>query len=150
MWQLNFPAYAFKTKMQNGKTYIFDRIRKKYIRLTPEEWVRQHMITFLIEEKSYSPALMANEISIRYNSLSKRCDTVVYNSMGEPVMIIEYKSPEVEISQKTFDQIVVYNYRLKVKYLLVSNGLQHYCCKVDFENMSAAYLTEIPAYKTIL
>ena len=149
MWQLNLPTYAFKTKITNGKTYIFDRIRKKYIRLTPEEWVRQHMVIFLIKEKGFPGTLLSNEVSIKYNKLIKRCDSVVYNTKGEALLIVEYKSPEVEITQKTFDQIVLYNYRLRVKYLLISNGLQHFCCKIDFDKMTTEYLQEIPFYSDI-
>ena len=150
MWQLNFPAYSFQTKKQGGKIFIFDKIRKKYVLLTPEEWVRQNMTSFLVREKNYPLALLVNEVSIKYNELSKRCDTVVYNRNGKPLLIAEYKSPAVEISQKTFDQIVLYNHQLKVEYLLVSNGLQHFCCKVDFERMTTEYLPEIPDYQSLV
>ena len=149
MLQLNFPPYTFKTKKQNEKIFIFDKIRKKYVLLTPEEWVRQNMVSFLVSEKNYPVSLLANEVSIKYNELSKRCDTVVYDKQGKPLLIAEYKSPTVEISQKTFDQIAVYNHQLKVEYLLVSNGLQHFCCKVDFSTMSTEYLPEIPEYQSI-
>lgn len=149
MWQLNLPTYPFKTKLLNGKSYIFDRIRKKYVCLTPEEWVRQHVVSFLIEEKKFPSNLLSNEVSIKYNGLSKRCDTIVYNTKGEALLIAEYKSPEVEITQKTFDQIIVYNYQLKVKYLLISNGLKHYFCCIDFDKMIVEYLQEIPYYEKI-
>ena len=150
MWKLNFPSYSFTTKKENGKPYIFDKIRKKYVLLTPEEWVRQNMVRFLVSEKNYPASLLANEVSIKYNELSKRCDTIVYSRAGKPLMIAEYKSADVEITQKTFDQIVVYNHQLKVEYLLVSNGLQHYCCKVNFEKMTTEYLQEIPDYDLLV
>lgn len=150
MGQLNFPEYAFKIKVINGKKHIFDRLRKKYVALQPEELVRQHMIEYLIEEKTYPQNLIGNEIPLKYNDLSKRCDSVVYDAYGKPIMIIEYKAPTIEINQKTFDQIALYNSQLRVKYLLISNGLQHFCCKVDLETRACEFLKEIPRYKELL
>ena len=149
MQQLNLPPHSFKIKTENGKNLIFDEIRKRYIVLTPEEWVRQHFVAYLINEKKYPKALIANEITITLNGLKKRCDTLIYNRQGEIVMIIEYKAPDVAITQKVFDQIAVYNMRLKVRYLVVSNGLAHYCCRVDVENSRYEFLTEIPFYKNV-
>ncbi len=146
MASLNFPAYSFKIKTEGNRKFIFDRLRKKYVSLQPEEWVRQHMIEFLIAEKHYPPTLIGNEISLTCNSLQRRCDTVVYNNFGTPVMIIEYKAPMVEITQQVFDQISMYNRQLKVEYLLVSNGLKHYCCKVDFGENKYIFLENIPNY----
>ncbi|MDR0872294.1 MAG: type I restriction enzyme HsdR N-terminal domain-containing protein [Prevotellaceae bacterium] len=148
MQSLNFPPYSFKIKKEKEKFSIFCRTRKRYVALTPEEWVRQHFTEFLITEKHYPPALLANEVQIELNGLKKRCDTVIYNRQCEPLMIVEYKAPEVAITQKTFDQIAVYNMRLNVRYLVVSNGLSHYCCRV--EEGKIEFLAEIPAYEEIV
>jgi predicted type IV restriction endonuclease len=125
---------------------IFDPLRRKYVSLTPEEWVRQHFVHYLISEKGYPASLMANETMIRLNSLTKRCDTVVYDNSLRPVVICEFKKPDIEITQQVFDQVVRYNIVLKVKYLIVSNGMSHYCCKMNYEDMSFDYLQEIPEY----
>jgi len=146
MSQLNFPLYAFKIKEANGRKLIFDRLRRKFVILQPEELVRQNMIEYLVTEKGYPVTLIGNEISLIYNGLKKRCDSVVYGSHGNPIMIVEYKAPSVEICQKTFDQIAIYNSQLKVKYLLISNGLKHFCCKIDFETMGYQFLVDIPTY----
>lgn len=148
--QLNFPNYSFKMKKENGRMFIFDRLRKKHVALQPEEWVRQHMIEFLIEEKKYPPSLIGNEISLMLNGMQKRCDSVVYDRDGSPLMIIEYKAPSVKISQDTFDQILVYNTQLCVKYLLVSNGLQHCCCVVNLTNRTFSFLEEIPEFDSLI
>jgi predicted type IV restriction endonuclease len=148
MQPLNLPPYSFKIKSEKGKKMIFCNIRKRYVALTPEEWVRQHFTTFLVSEKRYPPALLANEVQIELNGLKKRCDTLVYNRHGEIVMIIEYKAPEVAITQKTFDQIAVYNMRLNVRFLVVSNGLVHYCCRVEGNNVE--FLGEIPFFEEIV
>ena len=140
----------FKLKTENGKNLIFDEIRKRYVVLTPEEGVRQHFVAYLINEKKYPKALIANEITITFNGLKKRCDTLIYNRRGEIVMIIEYKAPEVAITQKTFDQIAVYNMRLKVRYLALSNGTTNYCCRVDSEKMRYEFLREMPFYEEII
>lgn len=125
---------------------IFDPLRRKYVSMTPEEWVRQHFVHYLISEKGYPASLMANEAMIKLNSLTKRCDTVVYNNRLEPLVICEFKKPEVEITQQVFDQVVRYNIVLKVMYLVVSNGMSHYCCKMNYNDMSVEYLREIPKY----
>ena len=148
MQALNFPPYSFKIKKEKEKLFIFCRTRKRYISLTPEEWVRQHFTEFLISEKNYPPALLANEVQIELNGLRKRCDTLVYNRHGEIVMIIEYKAPDIAITQKTFDQIAVYNMRLNVRYLVVSNGLAHYCCRVEEGNIE--FLQDIPFFEEII
>ncbi len=150
MYALNLPLYDAKVKKTDLGFEIFDVLRRKYVALTPEEWVRQNFVHYLKNEKNYPYSLMANEASIRLNSLSKRCDTVVYDKQLNPLMICEFKKPEVEISQTVFDQIVRYNIVLKVKYLVVSNGMRHYCCKMDYENQSVTYLSEIPDYKSIV
>ena len=125
---------------------IYDTLRRKYVALTPEEWVRQHFVNWLISDKSYPASLMANEASIKLNSLTRRCDTVVYNQLLEPLMIIEYKESNIPVTQGVFDQVVRYNTVLKVKYIVVSNGINHYCCKMDYDKQSYDFLTDIPNY----
>src|SRR5262249_54832795 len=124
---------------------IFDIIRKKFVALTPEEWVRQHWLHYLIEEGKYPRSLIVPEMKIVLNDLSKRCDVVVHDRSGNPFLIVECKSPDVKISQKVFDQVARYNLTLKVKYLIVSNGTQHYGCKIDFEKMNYAFIENLPA-----
>ncbi|NDW18474.1 hypothetical protein D0T53_06040 [Dysgonomonas sp. 216] len=149
MFELNLPTYNFKLKRENGIVRIWDNLRRKYIVLTPEEWVRQHFVNYLISQKAYPQALMVNETQITLNNQQKRCDTVVYNRQLSPLMIIEYKSPEIKITQSVFDQIARYNIVLKVNYLIVSNGLQHFCCKMDYASQSFSYLPEIPEFNII-
>ncbi|HBK32198.1 MAG TPA: hypothetical protein DDZ96_04605 [Porphyromonadaceae bacterium] len=149
MYALNLPPYDAKIRKSETRTEIFDPLRRKYVRLTPEEWVRQHFVHYLISEKNYPASLMANEAGIKLNSLFRRCDTVVYNHQLEPVMIIEYKEPGVTLSQEVFDQIVRYNIVLKVDYLIVSNGMNHYCGHVDYTTQTFHYLSEIPDYTTL-
>ena len=126
---------------------IFDFLRRKYVTLTPEEWVRQHFVHFLIEQKGYPKGLLGNEIELRLGEKRLRCDSILYNKVAMPQMIIEYKAPTIKIQQKTFDQISVYNLLLKVDYLIVSNGLQHYCCKMDYLNQKYYFLEDIPDYQ---
>lgn len=146
MLELNLPSFDINVKKIGGKLSILDPLRRKFVALTPEEWVRQHFVNFLLREKGYPAALIANEIQIDLNKLKKRCDSVVYNRDLSPLMIIEYKAPDVDITQQVFDQIVRYNIVLKVKYLIVSNGLNHYCCIMDYDKQSFNYLSEIPNY----
>lgn len=149
MLSLNLPPFDINVKKVNGKLSVFDPIRRKFVILTPEEWVRQHFVNFLLTEKGYSPSLICNEIQIILNNQKKRCDSVVYDRQMNPLVIIEYKSPDVNISQNVFDQIVRYNIVLKVKYLIVSNGLNHYCCRMNYEDQSFEYLPDIPLYKDL-
>ena len=146
MQKLNLPIYSIKLKKEGSKTLIFDPIRKKYIPLTPEEWVRQNFIQFLIEEKNYPASLMAIEMGIDLLNTKKRCDIVLYNTNGLPHMIVECKAPSTKISQDTFDQIARYNMTLKTDLLLVTNGLQHYACMLDHQNRRYHFLKEIPNY----
>ena len=150
MFGLNLPSFELKIKKQNNKDYVFDRLRKQFTRLTPEEYVRQHFINYLIEHKSYSEALMANEVMIEVGNLKKRCDTVLYDRFMNPILVVEYKSPTVKITQETFDQIVMYNTTLQVPWLIVSNGLQHFCCKIDYENGNYIFISEIPNYSDLI
>ena len=143
---LNLPPYSVLLKTENGRDKIFDMLRRRYVTLTPEEWVRQHFVNFLIQRKGYPGGLMANEIELRVGKKKLRCDTVVYDKMLQPKMIVEYKAPEIALTQRVFDQITAYNMLLHVDYLVVSNGMQHYCCQMDYENRQYAFLSDIPAY----
>lgn len=146
MLTLNLPAFPIKVDNRDGRTVVFDVIRRRYVALTPEEWVRQHFVHFLLEHKGYPQALLANEVQVQLNGTKKRCDTVLYRRDLTARMIIEYKAPEIVITQKVFDQITRYNMVLKVDYLIVSNGLQHYCCRIDYEQNSYTFLEDIPMY----
>ena len=128
---------------------IFDFLRRKYVALTPEEWVRQHFVHFLIEHKGYPKGLIGNEIELQIGAKRLRCDSILYNKMAQPQMIIEYKAPTIPIQQKVFQQITTYNLLLKVDYLIVSNGIQHYCCKMDYDNQKCLFLEGIPAYEKL-
>lgn len=125
---------------------IYDTLRRKYVKLTPEEWVRQHFVHMLVERKGYPGALMANEVALKVGEKLLRADTVLYDSRLRPRMIIEYKAPHVAITQAVFDQIATYNLLLRVDYLVVSNGLSHYCCRMDYGNRQYRYLQDIPLY----
>ena len=147
MQKLNLPAYSFRIKNESGKNYIFDLVRKKYILLTPEEWVRQNFIEYLKNEKRYPSSLMAVEKQISFNSKLFRFDLLVYNRNGEPYLIAEFKGPDIRINQETFDQVVRYNGVLKVKYIIVSNGLQHFVCEIDYQSMGYKFLNEVPSFR---
>ena len=146
MIELNLPSYPYKLKQGKDKLLIFDDLRRRYVTLTPEEWVRQHFVAYLVNQKGFPRGLMGNEISLTLNKCNRRCDTVVYDRNGRPLCIVEYKAPHIEITQKTFDQIVRYNQVLQVNYLLVSNGLTHYCCRIDYATGNYAFLPDIPTY----
>ena len=150
MQKLQFPSYSFRFKNSENKIAIFDEIRKKFILLTPEEWVRQHVVQFLMTEKNYPQSLLNVEKVLQVNGLRKRYDIVVYNSDGTIHILIECKAPEVTISQNTFDQIAQYNMTLQSNYLMVTNGLNHYFCQMDFENEKYQFLTELPNYQSNL
>jgi hypothetical protein len=147
MQKLNLPTYNFKFKSSENKTLIFDKLRKKYMVLTPEEWVRQHFIYFLIEEKKYPVSLIAIEKQLTINNLKKRSDILVFNTDGKPEIIVECKAPSIKITQDAFDQIARYNLKLKAKYLVVTNGLEHFYCKMDFKKETYIFLKMIPDYK---
>ena len=132
MQQLNLPPFNIKVAEREGQTTIYDFLRHRYLRLTPEEWVRQHFTHFLVEHKGYPTALLANEVTIDVNGVARRCDSVLYKAAGGmPRMIIEYKAPHIHITQSVFQQIYSYNSVLRADYLIVSNGINHYCCHVD-------------------
>jgi len=149
MLALNLPSFDIKIKEDGSKKSIFDVIRRKYVALTPEEWVRQHFVHYLMEHLGYPKELLANEVEISLNGTSKRCDTVLYNRDLTARMIVEYKAPDIQITQQVFNQIMRYNMVLHVDYLVVSNGINHYCCKMDYTNNSYAFLKEIPHYDSL-
>ena len=150
MFALNLPYANTKIVVRNEKQMVFDFLRKRFVALTPEEWVRQQFTHFLVEHKGYPAMFIGNEITLSVGRLSRRCDSVVFNKSAEPVMIIEYKAPTVKITQKVFEQICSYNIALHAPYLTVSNGLQSYCCRIDKEANTYEFLTDIPAYGELL
>lgn len=146
MQKLNFPNYSFRFKNSENKTYIFDVIRKKFLLLTPEEWVRQHVVNFLIEEMNYPKSFINVEKLVKVNGINKRYDVVVFRNDGSIFLLVECKAPEVNITQQTFDQIAQYNLVLKAENLMVTNGLNHYFCQMDFENEQYIFLKELPSF----
>ncbi|MDD2559205.1 MAG: type I restriction enzyme HsdR N-terminal domain-containing protein [Bacteroidales bacterium] len=146
MFTLNLPDFEYKLRKKDAKNYIFDPLRRKYVFLSPEEWVRQHFCHYLINHKNYPAGRIANECSIRLEGLTKRCDTIVYNAQMEVLMLVEYKAPDVVLNQEVFNQIVRYNWVLQAKYLTVSNGMTHYCCRMDYLKNKVEFLEDIPFY----
>ena len=146
MQALNLPKTDLKIVRKGERLMVFDALRHRYVALTPEEWVRQHFVRFLQEHRQFPAGVIANEVTVELNGMRKRCDTLVYGRHAEPLMIVEYKAPTVEISQQVFDQICRYNMRLRVNWLVVSNGLHHYCCRIDYDRMSYTFLPEVPCY----
>ncbi|MBO7046318.1 MAG: type I restriction enzyme HsdR N-terminal domain-containing protein [Prevotella sp.] len=149
MFRLNLPQYEIKITEKDGKRMIFDFLRRKYVALTPEEWVRQHFTHYLVEHKGYPKGLLGNEIELQIGDKRLRCDSILYNKVAQPQMIIEYKAPTVPLQQKVFDQISAYNLLLRVDYLLISNGMEHYCCKMDYEHRKYIFLQDIPDYEKL-
>lgn len=149
MIKLNLPAYDIKLSGSKNSPQIWDTLRRKYVKLTPEEWVRQHFVHYLVERKGYPAALLANEIQLKVGEKVLRADSVLYTRQLRPQMIIEYKAPHIAITQKVFDQISVYNMLLRVDYLVVSNGIDHYICKMDYEDKKCVFLEDIPDYGEI-
>jgi len=141
---LSFKSYPFRLKKQDDKEFIFDIVRRKFVALTPEEWVRQHVIHYLIEQEEISRSLLSVEKTLSLYGMTKRADIVVYSNEGHPKMIIECKAPEVKITTSVFDQAARYNLTLRVKYLLVTNGNESFCCEVDWENQKTEFLSELP------
>lgn len=146
MQKLNFQLYNFRFKNSENKVSIFDEIRKKFIILTPEEWVRQHVVQFLLEDKKYPKSLINVEKVLKVNGLRKRYDVVVFNPDGSIFILIECKAPEIKIAQTTFDQIARYNMTMKAEYLMVTNGLNHYFCQMDYENEKYEFLRALPDF----
>ena len=146
MQNLNFPDYTFRFKSNENKPLIFDVIRKKFVSLTPEEWVRQHVIQFLITEKKYPTSLLSVEKQLTLHNEVKRYDIVVYNTDGSIHVIVECKSFNVSITQKTFDQIARYNLSLNATFLMITNGMNHYFCSLDYEAKKYTFMKDIPCY----
>ncbi|MDA3883502.1 MAG: type I restriction enzyme HsdR N-terminal domain-containing protein [Bacteroidales bacterium] len=149
MYKLSLPQYDLSVKKMQNKQYVFDVLRKKYVRLTPEEWVRQQMIHFLIHEKKYPKSLMNSEVGLELYSLPKRADILSYTSQGNPLLLVECKSPNVRINQNVFEQIANYNIVIKAPFLIVTNGITIFACEIDFYTKSYTFLQEIPEYKNI-
>lgn len=147
--RLNLPPVKLRTAIEDDLVKVYDQLRHKFVVLTPEEFVRQHFVSFLITRLHYPPSMMANEIQIELNGTRKRCDSVVFGPDGLPLMIVEYKAPSVNITQDTFDQIVRYNMKLHSRYLTVSNGINHYCCVIDYESGNYHFLPRIPDYQEL-
>ena len=146
---LNLPRFAVKTKRTDNRPKLFDPLRRKYVALTPEEWVRQHFVHFLVHQKKYPAGLLANEVELHVGDKRLRADTLLYNKDLQPQMIIEYKAPHIALSQQVFDQVSAYNLLLHVDYLIVSNGLQHICCQMDYTNHTYRFLRDIPDYEQL-
>lgn len=147
---LNLPPYPAKLTKENETIFIFDDLRKKKLVLTPEEWVRQHWIHYLHLNKKYPKSLMKIEGGLKLNDLQKRSDLLIYNNRGEKIVLAEFKAPHIKITQATFEQIANYNSIHKIPLLLVSNGLEHYYCKIDFQNSSFLFIEEFPSYDQLL
>ncbi len=146
MNELNLPAYDVKLRGTRQKPEILDFLRRRYVALTPEEWVRQHFTHWLVEHKGYPAGLLANEVALHCGEKVLRCDSILYNKVVQPLMIIEYKAPTVPLTQRVFHQISAYNLLLHVDYLVVSNGLQHLCCRMDYTTQSYTFLQAVPDY----
>jgi type I site-specific restriction endonuclease len=149
MQKLNLPEYKFRFRVRDNKTEIFDEIRKKYLVLNPEEWVRQNLIKYFINVKNIPLGLISIEKTLKVNKLHKRTDIVVYDKKGKAVMIVECKAPSVKIGQKVFEQAALYNMGLKVPFLMVSNGQTHFCCEIDHEKKQYSFLNDIPNFETL-
>lgn len=146
---LNLPNYPFRLKREGGALFIFDELRKKFLVLTPEEWVRQHVVQFLIREKQFPRTLIKLEGGLKLNTLQKRTDLVIFDRMGQSLVIVECKAPHVKITQDVFDQIARYNMIHKAEWLMVSNGLNHYCCRINFEQNTYSFVPELPDFNQL-
>ena len=146
MQELNLPKIDFKSKLVNESIQIFDIVRKNFFVLTPEEWVRQHVIHYLIFNKKYPKGLMQIEKLIKYNNLKTRADIVALNKNADPILLVECKAPSIKINKNAFDQIAKYNFNLKANFLFVTNGINHYCCRINYNDGGVEYLQEIPNY----
>ncbi len=149
MEQLNLPLYKFKIKSTSKGDEIWDEWRKRYILLTPEEWVRQNFARYMMEKMFVPAGRLAVEISLKVYRLNKRADIIVYGEHGQPLVVVECKAPSIALTQDTFDQVARYNISLKAPVLIVTNGLDHYCCAVDFESKAIRFLEEFPAYEEL-
>lgn len=150
MLQLNLPSFDIKIKKTKHGIFLFDRLRSKYVAFTPEEWVRQHFVEFLISYRAYPSGLIVNEMQIKHHKCTRRCDTIIYNRLLQPLAIIEYKAPHIPISQEVFEQIARYNHVLNVPCLMLSNGLNHHACLINASTGKVAFLKDIPHYSELL
>jgi hypothetical protein len=150
MRKLNLPAYDFRYKTEGEILKVLDVYRKRFVKLTPEEEVRQRFARYLVEEKGCPASLILTEYSLKVNKLSRRCDILVHKPAGHPALLVECKAPEVSITQASFDQVARYNLAFRVKYLIVTNGLKHYCCQIDFETEKITFMKQIPAYAELI
>ena len=148
MQNLNLPAFDYPLKSNENKTLIFDIIRKKYVVLTPEEWVRQHFVNYLISVKNYPVSLIAIEKQIQLHKVTKRFDILIFSNIGKPYILIECKATNVQIGQNTFDQIARYNSEIDAEFLIVTNGLDHFCCQMDFDSKKYIFLNSIPVFQS--
>ena len=146
---LNFPTYDLPRREQGGKAYVYDPIRRKYVRLTPEEWVRQHLVQYLVRDRGYPLPLVAVEMGFTYQGMTRRADVVVHDRTGRPVLMAECKAPEVGVGQATFDQVARYNQVVQARYLVVTNGLDHFCCALDQAAHSYRFLPDVPDFDTL-
>lgn len=149
MQELNLPPYQFDLIREDKKTKIFDAIRKRYLVLTPEEWVRQNFIEFLVRERNFPRGLIAVEKGLKLNGMQKRTDILVYAKSAQPLLMVECKAPEIKIEQKVFDQIARYNLHFKLPFLVVTNGLRHFCARINFDKQNFSFLKDIPHYHEI-
>lgn len=149
MQALNFPCYTLRVKNSENKPFLFDAVRKKFVRLTPEEWVRQHVVHYLHRDLGYPMTLINVEKKIDLHGMSKRYDVVIFNPNGSLHLMVECKAPQIRITQETFDQIARYNLQLRATYLMVTNGLEHYYCTIDYEGGKYHFLKEIPSYTSV-
>ena len=149
MQELNLPSYEFRLKNVDGQQRIFDEVRRKYVALTPEEWVRQNFIKYLVDKKAVPVGLIVLEKQLLMNTMIRRPDILIHDKQGKPIMIVECKAPEVKISQDTFDQIARYNSVIRAPYLIVTNGMNHYCCLMNSQNNTYSFLEDIPEYSVI-
>lgn len=148
--KLNLPSFDIRTRsMADGSMQVYDPLRRKFVALTPEEWVRQHFVNYLITGKGYRPALMANEVGLRLNGTLRRCDTVVYRRDMTPTVVVEYKAPDIEITQRVFDQIARYNLVMRADWLIVSNGISHYCSRYDHTTGRYSFARDIPEWSSV-
>lgn len=148
--RFNLPPKKLKLRQQADKVEVYDVLRKKWLILTPEEEVRQRFVHYMVDEKKYPAGLLAVEYSLKVNSLKRRADLVAFNRFGHPLLLVECKAPSVKIDQKVFDQIARYNLSMKVDFLIVTNGLEHFCCQLDFHNHKYHFLQDIPSYEEIV
>lgn len=146
MQSLNLPSFEYRLKKAGGKVWIFDGIRKKFVVLTPEEWVRQHFVNYLISELKYPRALLKVEGGLAYNELARRSDIVIFDREGKPWMLVECKAPETRLSEETLRQASAYNTTLRARYLTVTNGKTHYCTMTDWENRTTRSLSQLPEF----